>query len=217
MVTRGNPSVVVLDEDELFRSGLVALLQERGIRVLSEACSASDAVAQASEQRPDVVLIDLSVDGMSGIAATRQLTSASPPVRVVVLTAVATDQHVIDALLAGASGYLLKDAPIEQIIEGIVAAVRGESMLSPRIAGRLVARLREPARGASALPAAEFTERQLEVLRLVARGISNQEIAKALFLSEHTVKNHVSTILVKLGADNRIQAAVRAVRARIVE
>jgi len=154
--------------------------------------------------------------GMPGIEATRRLVSTMPAVRVLVLTVVDSGQHVMDALLAGACGYLVKDAPIEQIVHAIFAAARGESVLSPPIASLLVRRLREPRKTEPPRLDLEFSERQLEVLQLLARGISNQEIAKALFLSEHTVKNHVSSIMLKLSVANRTQAAVRAVRGRIV-
>jgi DNA-binding NarL/FixJ family response regulator len=135
---------------------------------------------------------------------------------VLVLTVLAGDKHVMDALLAGACGYLLKDAPIDQIIDGIYAATRGESLLSPRIASRLVRRLCEPTETEPPFPTPALTDRQHEVLELLVRGIDNQEIAKALFLSEHTVKSHVSSILLKLQVENRVQAAVRAVRGRVV-
>jgi DNA-binding NarL/FixJ family response regulator len=215
-VSRERPKVIVVDDHELFRAGLISVLEERGIEVVAEAALASDALDLVSEHKPDVVLMDLSMPGMPGIEATRRLTTARPPIRVVVLTVVDAGQNVMDALLAGASGYLLKDAPIDQIVDGIFAAARGDSVLSPAIASLLVRRLCEPADTEPSLPDPEFTERQLEVLELLARGISNQEIAKALFLSEHTVKNHVSSILLKLEVANRIQAAVRAVRGRIV-
>ncbi len=216
MVAREKPKVMVVDDHEVFRVGLVALLEERGIQVVGEAVRASDAVAQAPELRPDVVLMDLDMPGMSGIEATRHLTTATPSVRVLVLTVLAGDKHVMDALLAGACGYLLKDAPIDQIIDGIYATTRGESLLSPRIASRLVRRLCEPTETEPPFPTPAFTERQQEVLELLVRGIDNQEIAKALFLSEHTVKSHVSSILQKLQVENRVQAAVRAVRGRVV-
>jgi DNA-binding NarL/FixJ family response regulator len=129
---------------------------------------------------------------------------------------VADQRNVTDALLAGACGYLVKDAPIDQIVEGIRAAARGESLISPRIASQLVRRLREPEEVESELAGSELTPRELEVLEMLARGMDNPEIAKALYLSQHTVKNHVSSILVKLQVENRIQAAVRAVRGRLV-
>lgn len=207
---------MVVDDHELFRGGLVAVLEERGVQVVAESARASDAIALASKLQPDVVLMDLSMPGMPGVEATRRLAAATPPVRVLVLTVVDSGQQALDALLAGACGYLVKDAPIDQIVDAIFAAARGESVLSPPIASLLVRRLREPAETEPPLPDPEFTERQLEVLEMLARGISNQEIAKALFLSEHTVKNHVSSILLKLEVANRTQAAVRAVRARIV-
>jgi DNA-binding NarL/FixJ family response regulator len=154
--------------------------------------------------------------GMSGIEATQRLTASAPLVRVVVLTVLADERYVLDALLAGACGYVLKDAPITQIVEGIRAAARGESLISPRVASRLVRRLREPNEPGPALSGAELTARESEVLELLARGMDNPEIARTLYLSQHTVKNHVSSILVKLQVENRIQAAVRAVRGGLV-
>jgi DNA-binding NarL/FixJ family response regulator len=160
--------------------------------------------------------MDLSMPGMSGIEATQRLIAAAPLARVLVLTVFADDQHIIDALLAGACGYVLKDAPIEQIVEGIRAAEQGESLVSPRIASRLVRRLRKPDQIETSVMREELTPRELEVLELLARGLDNSEIAHALYLSRHTVKNHVSTILMKLQVENRIQAAVRAVRGGLV-
>ncbi len=215
----GRPKVMVVDDHELFRGGLVGLLEEHNLTVVAEADDAGSALAQAEICRPEVVLMDLNLPDMSGTQATRILIARMPAVRVVVLSVMADDRHVIEALLAGACGYVLKDAPIDQIVAGIRAAMRGESVISPRIANRLVRRLREPeqaAHGHADVPIPELTDRELEVLTLMARGIGNQRIAESLFLSEHTVKNHVSSILVKLDVDNRLQAAVRAVRARIV-
>src|SRR5450755_224601 len=204
--------VVVIDDHELFRGGMVQLLQERGIKVLGEAGLAADGIRQVCDLNPDVVLMDLTMPGMSGIEATHRLSAVAPLVRVLVLTVAADQQSVTDALLAGACGYLVKDAPIDQIIEGIKAAARGESSISPRIASQLVQRLREPAELEPRLGGAELTPRELQVLELLARGVDNPGIARALYLSQHTVKNHVSSILVKLQVENRIQAAVLAVR-----
>ena len=208
--------MIVVDDQELFRGGLVGLLQERGIRVLGEAGLGADAIHLATELHPDVAVMDLSMPGMSGIEATQRLTTVAPLTRVLVLTVNVDEQHVVDALLAGAHGYLLKDAPIAQVVEGIRAVARGESMISPRIAGHLVRRVREPAEVDHSLGGAELTPREHEVLELLARGLDNAEIADALFLSQHTVKNHVSSILTKLQVANRIQAAVRAVRSGLV-
>ena len=206
---------MVVDDHEVFRRGLVPLLEERSIKVVAEAGLATDGIRLASELSPDVVLMDLNMPGMSGIEATQRLSAAAPLVRVLVLTVVADHRNVTDALLAGASGYLVKDASIDQIVEGIRAAARGESLISPRIANQLVRRLREPPE-LEPVAGAELTPREFEVLEMLARGMDNPEIAKALFLSQHTVKNHVSSILVKLQVENRIQAAVRAVRRGLV-
>jgi DNA-binding NarL/FixJ family response regulator len=208
--------VIVVDDHELFRRGIIELLQERGVDVVGEAALGADAIRQASELGPGVVLMDLSMPGMSGIEATQRMTAAAPLARVLVLTMMTEDEYVMNALLAGACGYLLKDAPIDRIVEGIEAAAHGESVISPRIASRLVRRLREPPEIEPGLTGSELTPRELEVLELLARGLDNAEIAHALYLSQHTVKNHVSSILIKLQVENRIQAAVRAVRGGIV-
>ena len=208
--------VLVVDDHELFRRGIIELLQERGIEVVGEAALGADAIRQASELGPGVVLMDLSMPGMSGIEATQRMAAAAPLTRVLVLTMMAEDEYVMNALLAGACGYMLKDAPIDQIVDGIQAAARGESMISPRIASRLVHRLREPPELEPGLAGAPMTSRELEVLELLSRGLDNADIAQALFLSQHTVKNHVSSILIKLQVQNRIQAAVRAVRGGMV-
>lgn len=213
---RDDLRVVVIDDHELFRDGLVGLLRERGIKVLGEAGLAAEGIRLASELQPDVVLMDLEMPGMSGIEATQRLSATAPLVRVLVLTVAADQRNVTQALLAGACGYLVKDAPIDQILEGIRAAARGESLISPRIATHLVRRLREPAEVEPGLAGAELTPRELEVLEMLARGMENPQIAEALYLSQHTVKNHVSSILVKLQVLNRIQAAVHAVRSGLV-
>jgi DNA-binding NarL/FixJ family response regulator len=212
----GPPSVLVVDDHELFRRGLVGLLEERGIPIAGEAGAATEAIRRASDVDPAVVLMDLNMPGMSGIEATQRLAAAVPLARVVVLTVATDDQHVANALLAGACGYLLKDAPIEQIVEGIRAAARGEALISPRVAARLLRRLWEPRQIEPELPGAELTRRELEVLELLARGLDNHQIADVMCLSLHTIKNHVSSIFIKLQVENRIQAAVRAIRGGIV-
>ena len=216
MAQRDEIRVVVVDDHELFRGGLVALLEERGINVVGEAGLAADGIRQAEELKPDVVLMDLSLPGMSGVEATQRLTAMAPPMKVLVLTVMASQEHVLDALLAGACGYLLKDVPIDQIVEGIRVAARGEASISPRVASQLVERVRRPAETESKLSGAELSPRELEVLGLLVRGMDNPEIARTLNLSEHTVKNHVSKVLSKLQVENRIQAAVRAVRSGLV-
>ena len=202
--------VVVVDDHELFRRGLTDLLAERGVHIAGEAALGADGIRKAAEMGPGVVLMDLNMPGMSGIAATQRLTAAAPLARVLVLTMMTDDENVMNALLAGACGYVLKDASIDHIIEAIRAASRGESWISPRVASRLVRRLCQPAQ--TGLSGADLTPREREVLQLIARGLDNAEIAQTLYLSHHTVKNHVSSILTKLQVENRVQAAVRAVR-----
>jgi DNA-binding NarL/FixJ family response regulator len=203
--------VVVIDDHDLFRGGMIQLLRDHGIETVGEARLAAAGIELVCELSPDVVLMDLNMPGMSGVEATQRLHAAAPLARVLVLTVVADERSVTDAILAGACGYLLKDAPIAQMIEGIRAAARGESSISPRVAGHLVRRLRQPPEIDDAY-ASHLTARELEILGLIARGMDNPEIAQTLFLSHHTVKNHVSSILVKMQVENRIQAAVRAVR-----
>jgi DNA-binding NarL/FixJ family response regulator len=210
------PTVIVVDDHELFRDGLIGLLEEWDVLAVGEAADGADGVRLAVALQPDVVLMDLRMPGMSGIEATRRLTATAPLVRVLVLSVVADDIQVAEALLAGACGYLLKEAPIRQIVEGIEAAARGESALSPRIASRLVHRMREPPANEPTPDGGSLTHREVEVLELLTRGMDNAAIARTLYVSQHTVKSHVSNILSKLQVDNRLQAAVRAVRAGLI-
>jgi two-component system nitrate/nitrite response regulator NarL len=208
--------VIVIDDHELFRGGLVQVLRKNGIDVLAEAGLAADGIALARDLVPDVVLMDLNMPGMSGIEATQRLSASVPLARVLVLTVVADERNVMDALLAGACGYLVKDAAIAQIVEGIRAAARGESHISPRVAGQLIRRIRQPAVVELDHGGVELTAREFEILELIARGMDNIEIAHTLYLSQHTIKNYVSSILVKLQVENRVQAAVHAVRRGLV-
>jgi DNA-binding NarL/FixJ family response regulator len=205
---------LVVDDHDLFRRGLRELLEEQGIRVIGEASTGADAVALASRARPDVVVMDLNLPRLSGIEATRQLAAAVPSIRVLVLTVSSDERTVLDALIAGASGYLLKDATIEEIASGVRAAAAGQSFVSPRVGHHVLGRLRGQAGTGENRTAdeAKLTERELDILRLVAEGCDNDEIAERLYLSPRTVKNHVSSILAKLDMDNRVQAAVYAVR-----
>jgi DNA-binding NarL/FixJ family response regulator len=188
-------------------------LEEQGIRVIGDASSAPDAVALAIRAQPDVVVMDLNLPRVSGVDATRELVAAAPGIKVLVLTVAADERSVLDALIAGATGYLLKDATIEEIAAGVRAAAAGESFVSPRIAHHLLGRLRGQAGpGGSGADEAKLSERELDILRLVAEGCDNDQIAERLYLSPRTVKNHVSSILSKLDMDNRVQAAVYAVR-----
>lgn len=213
-------SVIVVDDHDLFRSGLRRLLDEQdGIDVVADARRGDEAVRRAAELRPDVVVMDINMPGMSGVEATREVLQVAPGTAVLMLTVTPDENAVIDAVLAGASGYLLKDAVLAEIVRGIRAAAAGESLVAPAVAGSLLERLRrhapEPARPAQ--PAPELSEREIEVLRLVVAGCENSEIGKRLHLSASTIKHHVSNTLEKLGVDNRIQAAVLAVRLGLVE
>jgi len=210
------PTVIVLDDHALFRQRLTSELRERGLTVLADDALHAGAVRRAKELCPDVVVLDTESTAMAGAEATHRLAAAAPKTRVLVLTESDDDRDVMDALLAGASGYLLKDASIDQIIEGIAAAAAGESMITPRLASRLVGRLREPDRELPVPGAIALTSREHEVLELLVLGSENAEIAAKLQISQHTVKNHVSSIFDKLGVENRIQAAVRAVRGRLL-
>jgi len=210
--------VVVVDDHDLFRNGLVRLLAEQeGIDVVEEAGEGERAVRVVRRARPDVVLMDVRMPGMSGIEATRHIVEQTPGTSVLMLTISDSDRDVNEAILAGARGYLLKESGLEEIVGGIRAAAVGESTLSPRVAARLVDRLRALEQSSIAREGeADLTERELQILRLIAAGKDNVEIADELVISAQTVKNHVSSILAKLSLENRIQAAVHAVRRGIV-
>jgi DNA-binding NarL/FixJ family response regulator len=202
----------------LFRTGLRNLLEERGVQVAGEAGAGADAVRLVRELAPDVVVMDLHMPGMSGIEAIRQIHGFAPLTRVLVLTISDQDDDVLDAILAGACGYLLKDSSVDDLIRGIVAAAVGESLVSPAIAGKVLQQVRATAVSPEAADAirAELSERELDVLKLIAAGNDNAMIAAQLHISPKTVKNHISNILMKLQIENRIQAAVYAVRSGIV-
>jgi len=210
--------VIVVDDHDLLRKGVRDLLTEHGLQVVGEAADGDDAVRLVAHAAPDVVVMDLNMPRMSGIEATRRLARVSPTSRVLVLTVSADDETVADAIEAGASGYLLKDASGDEIASGVRAAAAGEALISPRIASRLLERLRpeEGSQGPGSGTGAELTDREAEVLRLLAAGRDNAGIAQELYISPRTVKNHISSILAKLHVDNRIQAAVYAVRKGIV-
>src|SRR5881392_895820 len=211
--------VLIVDDHDLFRAGLRTLLEEQeGVHVVGEASGGAQAVQLVSESAPDVVVMDLNMPGMTGVEATRQISTLAPLTRVVVLTISDQDSDVMDAILAGACGYLLKDASIQDLIRGIGAAAVGESLISPTIAAKVLRRVRS----SSSQPEiertirAELSDREIEVLKLIANGKDNAMIAGELPISPKTVKNHISNILMKLQIDNRIQAAVFAVRSGIV-
>jgi DNA-binding NarL/FixJ family response regulator len=211
--------VLIVDDHDLFRAGLRTLLDEQHeVVVVGEAAGGAEAVRIVGESTPDVVVMDLNMPGMTGVEATRQISAIAPLTRVVVLTISDQDGDVMDAIFAGACGYLLKDASIQELMQGIRAAAVGESLISPTIAAKVLRRVRS----SSSQPdiertiRAELSEREIEVLKLIANGKDNAQIAGDLHISPKTVKNHISNILMKLQIDNRIQAAVYAVRSGIV-
>jgi DNA-binding NarL/FixJ family response regulator len=207
-----------VDDHDLFRTGLRNLLEERGVQISGEAGTGEVAVRLVRELAPEVVVMALHMPGISGVEAIKQIASIAPLTRVLVLTISDQDDDVLDAILAGACGYLLKDASVDELIRGIEAAAVGESLVSPSIAGKVL----QQVRAATASPEAaetirtELSEREIDVLKLIANGNDNAMIAAELHISPKTVKNHISNILMKLQIDNRIQAAVFAVRSGLV-
>jgi len=206
-----NVRVLIVDDHAIVRKGICALLSEvDGFEVVGEADNGQEAVQRAEETHPDVILMDLLMPGMDGIEATRQITSRQPKTRILVLTSFAADNKVFPAIKAGALGYLLKDSSPEELVRAIRQVHRGEPSLHPTIARKL---LQEIARPAELQPAPEaLTDREMTVLRLIAQGLSNQEIADRISVSEPTVRAHVSRILGKLHLASRTQAALYAVR-----
>jgi len=207
--------VLLVDDQALFREGLETLLSvHRDIQVVGQACNGREAVDVAAAVRPDVVLMDVRMPVLDGVRATRLLKETQPECRVIVLTTFDDDEYIFDALRTGAAGYLLKDVASARLVEAIRATARGESILEPSVAAKVIA---EFTRVSSLVPAAQMeqlveplSERELEILALIARGASNKEIANQLFIAEGTVKNHVTHILGKLGVRDRTQAALKA-------
>ena len=212
--------VAIVEDHRLFREGLVELLgaADPGLRVVGMCDSAEEALEVIPRLLPDVVLMDIHLSEMSGITAIRRLAALCPTVRVVVVSGSADDRDVLDVILAGACGYILKDVPVEQIAEGIRLAAHGGATLSPTVAAQVLDHVRHarPAAHIADEPVGQLTPRELEVLRLLAAGMENSEIAAELVISTRTARNHVASILEKLQMQNRIQAAVYAVRHGLV-
>ncbi len=202
--------LVLVDDHPVVRAGVRALIESRDdLQVVGEAADAAEAVRVVQAQHPDVVLMDLSLgDGVGGIEATARLRALEPGPAVLVLTTYDSESDILRALDAGAAGYLLKDAPPEQLFAGIHAVANGEPALAPSVAGVLMRR--------AASPQPRMTEREVEVLELLADGLGNRELAKALFVSEATVKSHLSHIYAKLGVDTRAGAVAAAIEQRII-
>ncbi len=213
--------IVVADDHEVVRAGFAALLDTQpDFAVLGTAADGAEAVRTCRDRHPDVILMDIRMPGLDGIAATKLLTSADPSPRVLILTTFDLDEYVYDALQAGASGFLLKDVTAERLFEAVRVIAAGEALLAPSVTRRLISEFarqrRRPAAGQPAAPLAALTPRETEVLRLIAEGLSNPEIAARLVVTEETVKSHVSRILAKLGLRDRTQAVVRAYESGLV-
>ena len=208
--------VVIADDQPMMRAGFKAVLEATGsIEVVAEAATGEEAVAAAEAHRPDVVLMDIRMPGMDGIEATRRL----PRQRVLILTTFGLDEYIIEALRAGASGFLLKDAPTREVVDAVRAVAAGDAVLAPAVTRQLLDQVgrRLPA-AVSRTPdgLAELTDREQEVLRMLAVGMSNAEIATALVVSEPTVKTHVSNLLGKLGLRDRVQAVIYAYESGLI-
>ena len=213
--------VLIVDDQALVRTGFRMILEsEPDIEVVGEAGDGVQAIEEARRLEPDVVLMDVRMPELDGIEATRRLlANGAGTTKVVMLTTFDMDEYVYDALRAGASGFLLKDVPPEQLIDGIRAVANGDALLAPSITRRLIEEFVRSAPSRTEPPAGldELTTREVEVLRLIARGFSNAEIAKELFVSETTVKTHVAHVLMKLNVRDRVQAVVLAYESGIVQ
>jgi DNA-binding NarL/FixJ family response regulator len=210
--------VLIVDEHGVFRRGVREHLKASGLDVVGEAEDASGAVALSAQREPDVILMDIRVRGAPTVEVIRRLRLAAPHAQVLLMTVSTEDSEVVEAIMAGASGCLLKDSEGDQVLAAITAVAAGESALSPRIASALIQRAREhePSSASNAGDRPALTKREREILSLIVEGSDNKEIAAELVISPETVKTHVSTVLEKLDAGNRVEAAVKAVRAGLV-
>jgi len=204
--------ILIADDHAIVREGLRALIEtEEGMILVGEAADGNEVVKHALTRQPDVILMDLVMPRKDGIAAIREIHAAQPEIPIIVLTSFAEDERVVQAIRAGATSYLLKDSSPQELLRSIQYAHRGEPYLPPAITRKLMHQLQQGPSLTSA-PVEPLTEREVEVLRLIARGLSNQQIAAALFISERTARTHVSNILSKLDLENRTQAALYALR-----
>ena len=213
--------VMICDDHALFRRGLIMVLEsEDGVDVVGEAEDGEEAIRRCEELAPDVVLMDVRMPRVSGIEATRAIADSVPTTKILMLTVSDEEDDLYDAIKAGATGYLLKEISIEEVADAIRAVVSGQSLISPSMASKLLTEFTNLAKKADekqAVPSPRLTDRELEVLKLVAQGMSNREIASELYISENTVKNHVRNILEKLHLHSRMEAVVYAVREKLLD
>jgi DNA-binding NarL/FixJ family response regulator len=214
---------MIVDDHALFRRGLEMVLDsEPDIELVGEASDGAEAVEKAAESLPDVVLMDIRMPRSSGIEACRAMKEAAPSAKIVILTISDEEEDLFEAIRAGASGYLLKDIPLDEVADAVRAVYGGQSLINPSMAGKLLTEFatlarRDDEERAQEVPAPRLTEREMQVLKLVARGMNNRDIAKELFISENTVKNHVRNILEKLQIHSRMEAVMVAVREKLIE
>jgi DNA-binding NarL/FixJ family response regulator len=214
---------MIVDDHALFRRGLEMVLDsEPDIELVGQASDGAEAVEKAAESLPDVVLMDIRMPRSSGIEACRAMKEAAPSAKIVILTISDEEEDLFEAIRAGASGYLLKDIPLDEVAGAVRAVYGGQSLINPSMAGKLLTEFatlakRDDEERAQEVPAPRLTEREMQVLKLVARGMNNRDIAKELFISENTVKNHVRNILEKLQIHSRMEAVMVAVREKLIE
>jgi two-component system NarL family response regulator len=214
---------MIVDDHALFRRGLEMVLEEEDdIELVGQASDGAEAVEKAGESLPDVVLMDIRMPRSSGIQACRAMKEVAPSAKIVMLTISDEEEDLFEAIRAGASGYLLKDLPLDEVAETVRAVHGGQSLINPSMAGKLLTEFatlakRDAEERAQQVPAPRLTEREMQVLKLVARGMNNRDIAKELFISENTVKNHVRNILEKLQIHSRMEAVMVAVREKLIE
>jgi DNA-binding NarL/FixJ family response regulator len=214
---------LIVDDHALFRRGLEMVLEEEDdIELVGQASDGSEAVEKAGESLPDIVLMDIRMPRSSGIEACRAMKEVAPSAKIVMLTISDEEEDLFEAIRAGASGYLLKDLPLDEVAETVRAVHGGQSLINPSMAGKLLTEFatlakRETSEQVQEIPPPKLTEREMQVLRLVARGMNNRDIAKELFISENTVKNHVRNILEKLQIHSRMEAVMVAVRDKLIE
>ncbi|MEN3272952.1 MAG: hypothetical protein V7636_1713 [Actinomycetota bacterium] len=213
--------VLLVDDHARFRRGLLLVLEsEDGIEVVGEAEDGEEAIRKAEELAPDVVLMDVRMPRVSGIEATQRLAESLPTTRIIVLTVSDEEDDLYEAIKAGATGYLLKEISIEEVADAVRAVMQGQTLISPSMASKLIAEfanLSKVASQRSSVPAPRLTDRELDVLRLVAQGLTNREVAEQLYIAENTVKNHVRNILEKLHLHSRMEAVLYAVREKLFD
>ncbi len=214
---------LIVDDHALFRRGLeIVLVTESDIEVVGQAGDGTEAVERAGEALPDVVLMDVRMPRSSGIEACRAIKDVAPSAKIIILTMSDEEEDLFEAIRAGASGYLLKDIPLHEVAEAVRAVHGGQSLISPAMAGKLLTEFaalakRDQEEPPQQVPAPKLTDREMQVLKLVARGMNNRDIAKELFISDNTVKNHVRNILEKLQIHSRMEAVMVAVREKLIE